>query len=90
METKKKELILSSLVAQWVKDLAVSVMWLGSVLWHGPRFDPWPGNFCMLWVQPKKKKADFVEENNKIVDARGWGRGTWGNAVQRIRLLSDS
>ena len=23
-------------------------------LWHG--FDPLPGNFCMLWVQPKKKK----------------------------------
>ena len=22
-----------------------------SLLWCG--FDPWPGNFCMPWVQPK-------------------------------------
>ena len=33
----------SSLVAQWVKDLA-------SLLWHG--FDPW--NFHMPWAWPKK------------------------------------
>ena len=31
-----------------VKDLALSLPW------H--RFDPWPGNFCILQVQPKKKK----------------------------------
>ena len=36
----------SSLVAQWVKDLALTL------LWHG--FNPWPGNFHMLWAQPKK------------------------------------
>ena len=35
----------SSLVAQWVKDLALLL------LWHG--FDPWPRNVCMLWVWPK-------------------------------------
>ena len=29
----------SSLVAQWVKDLVLSLLW--------PRFDPWRGNFCM-------------------------------------------
>ena len=23
------------------------------VLWH--RFDSWPGRFCMLWAQPRKK-----------------------------------
>ena len=40
------------LVAQWVKDLASSLLWLGSQLWH--RLDPWPGNFHMLWAQPKK------------------------------------
>ena len=33
------------LLAQWVKNLVLS--WL----WHG--FDPWPRNFCMLWVGPK-------------------------------------
>ena len=31
----------SSLVAQWVKDPALSVQQLGSLLWLG--FDPWPG-----------------------------------------------
>ena len=38
----------SSQVAQQVKDLALSL------LWH--QFDPWPGNFCMLWVWPKQKQ----------------------------------
>ena len=28
--------------------------WLGLLLWRG--FDPWPRNFHMLWVWPKKKK----------------------------------
>ena len=37
----------SSRVAQWVKGL------VSSLLWHG--FDPWPGNFCMPWAQPKIK-----------------------------------
>ena len=31
-----------------VKDLALSLLWLG--------FYPWPVNFYMSWVQPKKKK----------------------------------
>ena len=31
-----------------VKDLALSLLWLG--------FRPWPGNFCMLLAQPKIKK----------------------------------
>ena len=42
----------SSLVMM-VKDSALSLLWLG--------FDPWPGNFCMLQAQPKKKKK---EENS--------------------------
>ena len=41
-------------MVQQVKDLVLSLQWLGSLLWHS--FDPWPGNFYMLWVQPKKKK----------------------------------
>jgi len=36
-----------SLVAHQVKDLALSLMWL--------RFDPWPGKFHKLRVQPKNK-----------------------------------
>ena len=37
-------------MAQWVKDLALSLQQLGLLLW--PRFDPWPRNFHMLWVPP--------------------------------------
>ena len=31
-----------------VQDPALALQW--------GRFDPWPGNFCMLWAWPKKKK----------------------------------
>ena len=40
----------SSLVPQWVKDPSLSLLWLG--------FHPWPGDFCMPWVPPKKKKKN--------------------------------
>ena len=40
----------SSLVVQQVKDLALSLRWLGLLLWH--RFNLWPGNFCMPWAVP--------------------------------------
>ena len=42
----------SSLMAQRVKDPT----WLQ--LWH--RFSPWPGNFCILQVQPKKNYTDGI------------------------------
>ena len=45
---------LSSLVAQWVKDPALSPLWLR--LLPQCRFDPDLGNFCLPQVQPKKKK----------------------------------
>ena len=51
---------MSSLVAQWVNDLTLSLLCLGSLLWHG--FDPWPRNFLMPWAK-KKKKAKINEEN---------------------------
>ena len=38
-------------MAQWVKDLALSLLRLRLLWWH--RFDPWPGNFWMLWAWPK-------------------------------------
>ena len=41
-------------MAQWVKDLALSLLWLWLLLWLG--FDPWPGNFHMLQVWPKNKR----------------------------------
>ena len=43
-----------------VKDLALTLLWLRLLLWC--RFDPWPGNFHMLWVQPQKKKKELPEE----------------------------
>ena len=39
---ERKEGRRSSLVVQWVKDPALSLPWLGSLLWRG--FDPWPGD----------------------------------------------
>ena len=44
---KEKKRKWGSLVVQHVKDLALSLQRLGSLLWHG--FDPWPWNFHMPW-----------------------------------------
>ena len=44
-------------MAQWVKVPVQSLPWLGSLLWH--RFDPWPGNFHVLWVWQKKREKDM-------------------------------
>ena len=52
-------------MAQHIKDLVLSLLCLGSWLWCG--FDSWPGNFRMLWVQPKKKEnktLDFWKNSN--------------------------
>ena len=42
----------NSLVAQWVKDLVLSLLWLGPLLWH--RFDPWPWELLHATVTAKK------------------------------------
>ena len=42
-------------MAQQVKDLVLSLQQLGLLLWY--RFDPWPGNFHMPWLWPKKRIA---------------------------------
>ena len=39
-------------MAQQVKDLVFSPQQLRSLPWYG--FDPWLGNFHMLWELPKK------------------------------------
>ena len=44
----------SSLVAQRVKDQALSLLPLRSLLWF--RLDPWLGNFHMPMMWPKRKK----------------------------------
>lgn len=40
-------------MAPYVKDVALSLRRLGSLLWCG--FDPWPRTFCMLRACPPKK-----------------------------------
>ena len=47
-------------MTEGVKDLALSLQWLGSV--PGCRFNPWPGNFHMPYVQPKKKEKKRKEK----------------------------
>ena len=49
-------------MVQQVKDLALSLQWLGSLPLLG--FDPWPRNFHMPPVQPKKQNKN----KNFIVD----------------------
>ena len=51
----------SSLVVQWVKAPALSLQQLWSLLCCG--FQPWPRNFHMPWVQPKKKKKKKKKKN---------------------------
>ena len=41
-------------MTQQVKDLALSLLWLLSLLWHG--FNPWSGNFPTPRQKPKEKK----------------------------------
>ena len=50
-------------MAQRVKDLALSTVWLGSPLWQG--FDPWPGNSHIPWTWPKKAKN---KQTKKLVE----------------------
>ena len=49
-------------MSQWVKDPALLLWWLGLLLWH--RFNSWPGNFFMPWVEAKKI---FLIKINKIL-----------------------
>ena len=48
----------SSLVAQQVNGLALSLLWFWSLLLHG--FDPCPRNFCMPWVVRLKEKKKMT------------------------------
>ena len=50
-------------MAEQVKDLILSLFWLGTLLWC--RFDPWTGNFCMLWAWPQKKKRKKERRKKK-------------------------
>ena len=41
-------------MAHQVKDPALSLLWLGLLLWHG--FESWPRNLYILQVRPKEKE----------------------------------
>ena len=58
MTIYKKTKVRSSLVVQQVRDLAVSLQQLGSLLWCG--FNSWARNFHMMRAQLKKKKKKRV------------------------------
>ena len=45
-------------MAQWVKELVLSLQWLRLLLEYG--LNPWPENFHMLQLWPKKKKKKDV------------------------------
>ena len=55
----QKTIVESSLVAQWVKDLVLSWLWLKSRMWG--RFKPSPGKNCSLepWQKKKKKQQQL-------------------------------
>ena len=54
----------SSLVAQWVKDLELSLQQLRLLLGHG--FDAYSGNFHMLQACPIKGKTEKREQVPQI------------------------
>ena len=73
-----------------VKDLSLSLLWLGSLLWH--RFDPWPGNFCMPWVQPplqKKIKKAGIDSSGEIERELNFGKEKEKKKKEEITLRSS-
>ena len=52
-------------MAQRVKDLALSLLWF--------RFDPWPGNFCMSQVWPKKMRITITVTISELL----WDLNIW-------------
>ena len=65
----------SYLVAQWVKDPVLSLLWCWLLLWHGFTF--WPSDFRMPRAQPKKyiesKTPGFLKYMcNQMERGRGW------------------
>ena len=54
-------------MVQWVKDPALLQLQCRSQLWLG--FSPWPGNFHMLWMQPKKKKIKIKSVYRPILNS---------------------
>ena len=66
-----------------VQDLALPQLWCKSQLQL--RFEPWPGNFHILWVQPKKKKKKKKRKEGEHVNGRNKFLQEAGVNVQRGR-----
>ena len=47
-----------------VSDPALSLLWLGLLLWH--RFSLWPGNFHTLCAQPKKRRKKCYTKSLRL------------------------
>ena len=60
-----KKMPRNSLVAQQVKDLVLSLQWLGSLLWCG--FDTWTQSLHMSWARPGKKKKKEVCKTHRCL-----------------------
>ena len=83
MQVLKCDYLGNSLVAQQLKDPALSLLRLKLLLWHG--FDLWPRNFGMLWMQhpPQKKNMTISLKPpfylmiifHAVHCARHWGGG---------------
>ena len=73
-------------LAQWVKDLAL--LQLQHRLWLQLGLDPWPENFCMpqVWPKKKKKKKTKTPAKNKPKRAFQPGNSVWpvkGHSIQQ-------
>ena len=75
----------SSPVAQEVKDLALSLQWLGSALWLG--FNPWPQNFHM---QKKKKKVVRMTSKSASSAYMCYGETCNGNTCPERKFYTGS
>ena len=62
MDVTQKSKTQEFLLVQQVKHVALSLLWLWSLLGCG--FDLWPRNFHMLWVQSNKTKQNFKTLKN--------------------------
>ena len=76
-------------MAQWVKNLVLSLLCLGSLLWCG--FDPWPGKFCMPKAWPRKthkKRSNIIRGKHSIIYSYGSILGINDWALGEVRSSS--
>ena len=76
----------SSLLVQWVKDLALSLQWLGSLLWHGFKSLALglPRAASMVKTKTRKKMANKTKQKNSV----GWGKKEKGTVEKKISKIS--